>query len=159
MELLEYLKNNLEFLASPLGIFFVICTLVGIAIAVFSYPKHYVKEYFIYAIVAFFAVVTYYFCDLNGSGWKYVILHPGTYFQYITYGICYTPFFAIFYWISVGIVKIMCKEKKNSVVKRIILISILGLFAILFASLCCKIAVLLVWVIACLIDNWRMAFM
>lgn len=158
MELLEYLKNNLEFLASPLGIFFVICTLVGIAIAVFSYPKHYVKAYFIYAIVAFFAVVTYYFCELNGAGWKYVILHLGCYFQYSTYGICYTPFFAVFYWISVGIAELLSK-KKFSVTKRIILISILGLFAILFASLCCQIAVLSVWMIAGLLDNLRMAFM
>ena len=157
-KIIECFEENIEFLCSPLGIFFAICTLAGIAAAVLLYPKNRVKVYFVYAVVAFFAVVTYYFCELNGSGWKYVILHPGIYFQYSLYGICYIPFWTVFYWVSIGVAAFFDKKKKIAIEKKIILVFLLELFAILFANLCCRIAELSVWMLAVFLDNLRMTY-
>ena len=135
---LNYSKNNIEFLSTSLGIFFIICAFVGIIIAVFTYPKHILRNFFIYAVCIFFATSFFWYIDTNSGSFQFVrlIYYIKDYLSYWSFGIGYTFVLGILFWGAVGITAITGRNKEISLVKRTILIVGIGSVAIIFAKLC-----------------------
>lgn len=62
----RFFEDNFEILCSPLGIVLALCTVICMAIAVFTYPKYHKKAFFIFMLFIIFALsfcITYDYAD------------------------------------------------------------------------------------------------
>lgn len=159
-KLLNFFNTNLDFLCTPLGIFFAICTLTGVIVAVFSYPKHSVRNFLIYAVIMFFGVSFFHYYDLQGGYDNLAKLFRffSDYLGFLFYGVGYVPIFSLFYWFAAGVSAICAEDKELSVIKRILLVVMIGFIVLIFARICNYIALSLVWLSTGYFDKWRATF-
>lgn len=150
MNVFDYVISNFEFLCSPLGIFLSICILCCVSIAVYTYPKNYIKAFFIFATTIFFAITVYYYCDLNNIGpytltniFNFIFRFFTKYLYFLLWGTGYLPFFIIFYWISIGIVAFLSRKKSLSHISKILIIFGISIILLQFTTICSYIATFL----------------
>lgn len=137
-EVIDYFTISIAFLGTPLGIVLAICILAGVITAVFSYPKHVVRNFFIYAVCIFFTTSFFWYIDTNNGSFELVrlIYRLKEYLSYWSFGLGYAVVLGSVFWGTVGITAIAGRNKEISLAKRMILIVGISFVAILFAKAC-----------------------
>ena len=137
---LDFFKFSFDYIQEPEGFFFFFCILIGITVAVFTWPKKHVKGFFIYSPMLF-VTITLFFRRANQHVLLESFLHLWL-FEIISYSFI----FSIFYWISVGITSLCSNLTLNKKLVLSISISILlWLFAKVWYSLVSYLAILIIW--------------
>ena len=121
--LLVYLKYSYDLLLHPIGIIFFLFTIISVCIAVFSWPKRHIRNFFIVFPFLFVSIILLFYHEVRSPS-----THPIEYIQgaveMLPFGVGYGTIYIIFYWISVGIAAICSLQKPSSKFLLCIFISV-----------------------------------
>lgn len=103
----EVIKQSIELFPEQgiIGSWLLVYIIVCVAAAVFSYPRYHKKSFGIFIISLFVTVTLVYSNELCHSK-SLLGIHT---LAYTIYGIWYSIFFALFYWITIGILY-LCRQ-------------------------------------------------
>ena len=118
----------------PEGRVFIICALLCIFIASFSYPKHHEKVYFISLPIIFITIPLTFYYTYSAPATNF-----NSYVKYVAYyfdvGLACLPVYSIFYWLSVLFTRMLGSKTTLTKWKRCILCSLVSIFLWLFSLL------------------------
>ena len=151
-KIIDFFSFGILIATLPQGIMFIICAILCIFIASFSYPKHHEKFYFISLPILF---VT------NPLTFYYTVSPPATdfisYVKSISYyfetGLACLPVYSIFYWLSVLFTHVLGSKTTLTKKKKCILCTLVSIFLWLFSSLWIGMGLFLLYIIDSIIPK------